>query len=120
MSPVYKFEPEIDVTVILPKPIADYFAADAGDGSAIARCFTPDAVVIDEKLTHRGREAIARWKAEASAKYHYTSKPIAWVRDGDQAVVTARVVGNFPGSPVDLRYAFTLAGEEISRLEVVQ
>jgi hypothetical protein len=33
----------------LPKPIAAYFAADKGDGDAVAACFTDDAVVIDEK-----------------------------------------------------------------------
>jgi hypothetical protein len=35
-------------------------------------------------------------------------------------VVTARVTGNFPGSPVDLLYTFTLDGDVISRLEIVQ
>lgn len=108
------------MSVTLPKPIADYFAADAQDGSAIARCFAADAVVIDEKRTHQGREAITQWKAEASTKYDYTSEPIASAQQGDLTVVTARVTGNFPGSPVNLRYAFTLAGQEISRLEIVQ
>jgi hypothetical protein len=40
-------------------------------------------------------------------------------RDGDRTVVTARVTGTFKGSPVDLRYAFTLKGDAIARLEVV-
>lgn len=103
----------------LPQPIADYFAADVRDGAAVARCFTPDAVVIDEKQTHRGREAIARWKTEASAKYQYVSEPIAIETQPDKIIVTARLTGNFPGSPVDLRYAFTLSGDGIARLEVV-
>jgi hypothetical protein len=29
-----------------------------------------------------------------------------------------RVSGNFPGSPVELRYVFTLDGEKIARLEI--
>lgn len=102
----------------LPKPIADYFAADATDGTAVAKCFTADAVVIDEKQTHRGREAIARWKTEASAKYDYDSEPVAIDDQDDRIIVTAHLTGNFPGSPVDLRYAFTLAGNEIARLEI--
>jgi len=102
----------------LPKPIADYFAADATDGTAVARCFTADAVVIDEKQTHRGREAIARWKTEASAKYDYDSEPVAVDDRHDRIIVTAHLTGNFPGSPVDLRYAFTLAGNQIARLEI--
>ena len=32
--------------------------------------------------------------------------------------VTARVTGDFPGSPVDLRYRFTLEGATIARLEI--
>lgn len=102
----------------LPEPIAAYFAADATDSSTIARCFTADAEVVDEHRTHAGREAIARWKAEASAKYDYVSEPIAIDDLGDRTIVTARVTGNFPGSPVDLRYAFTLAGDAIARLEI--
>ncbi|MGO6753316.1 nuclear transport factor 2 family protein [Rhizobium ruizarguesonis] len=102
----------------LPKPIADYFAADATDGTTVAKCFTADAVVNDEKQTHRGREAIARWKTEASKKYDYESEPVAIDDQDDRIIVTAHLTGNFPGSPVDLRYAFTLAGNEIARLEI--
>ena len=103
----------------LPKPVSDYFAADAADGDAVAKCFAVDAVVIDEKHAHRGREAITRWKTEASAKYDYTSEPVAIENHDGRIVVTAHVTGNFPGSRVDLRYAFTLAGNEIARLEIV-
>lgn len=102
----------------LPKPIEDYFAADAADWTAVAKCFTADAVVIDEKQTHRGREAIARWKTDASAKYRYVSVPIAVDEQGGRIIVTAHLTGDFPGSPVDLRYAFTLAQDEIARLEI--
>lgn len=102
----------------LPEPIAGYFAADAADGTAVARCFTADGVVVDEKQTHRGREAIARWKTEASAKYDYDSVPVAIEDQDDRIIVTAHLTGNFPGSPVDLRYAFKLAGNEIASLEI--
>ena len=105
--------------VVLPKPIANYFAADATDGAEIANCFTADAVVIDEKKTYTGREAIAAWKSEASAKYDYVAEPIAVDDQGDGVIVTAHLTGNFPGSPVDLRYAFTLSGDAIARLEIV-
>lgn len=103
----------------LPEPIANYFAADATDGAAVADCFTADAVVIDEKRTHTGRDAIARWKAESSAKYDYASEPLTIADQGDAIVVTARLTGNFPGSPVNLRFAFTLAADAIARLEIV-
>lgn len=103
----------------LPSPIAGYFAANAGDRIAVANLFTSYAVVIDEKRTHRGRDAIARWKTQTSAQYDYISEPVAIDDQGERVIVTAHVTGNFPGSPVDLRYAFTLAGDAIARLEIV-
>jgi len=32
--------------------------------------------------------------------------------------VTGRVTGDFPGSPVDFQYRFTLDGDKIARLEI--
>ncbi|OJU22135.1 MAG: polyketide cyclase [Sphingomonas sp. 66-10] len=104
---------------VLPKPIAAYFAADAGNGAAVADCFTANAIVVDEQQTYQGRDAIAAWRSEAVAKYQYTSEPIMVEKVEDRTIVTAHLVGNFPGSPVDLRYAFTLADGAIARLEIV-
>jgi hypothetical protein len=84
----------------------------------VARCFTDSAVVVDEQREHRGHVAIARWKSDATAMYHYTSVPIAVERAGPDAIVTARVAGDFPGSPVELRYRFALEGDRIARLEI--
>jgi hypothetical protein len=88
-------------------------------GDAINRALqVGKAVVIDEHRKHRGRDAIARWKAEATAKYHYTSEPLTVDVSGADVVVTARLTGDFPGSPVKLRYCFALEGDEIARLEI--
>lgn len=106
--------------ITLPGPVAAYFAADRNDGDAVALCFTDDAVVIDERRTHRGRDAIRRWKTEASATFSYATAPFAVAEEGGQTVVTAHVSGDFPGSPVDLRYAFVLDGDRIARLEIAQ
>ena len=102
----------------LPPPIAAYFDADASDANAVAQCFSESGVVIDERRERRGRPAITRWKAAATAKYHYTSEPRAVDVSGPEVAVTARVTGDFPGSPVDLRYRFTLEGATIARLEI--
>lgn len=104
--------------IALPGPVAAYFAADQNDGDAVALCFTENAVVTDERQRHTGRDAIRRWKTEASAKFSYTAEPFAVSEDGSRIVVTAHVSGNFPGSPVDLRYAFVLDGDRIARLEI--
>jgi hypothetical protein len=84
----------------------------------VAQCFTDGAVVIDERQEYRGRTAIARWKAEASAKFRYTVDRLGAHVSGDQTTVTGRVTGDFPGSPVDLQYRFTLEGDKIARLEI--
>jgi hypothetical protein len=102
----------------LPEPIAAYFAADQRDGEAVARCFTKRAVVKDEGHTHSGLAAIKGWKAKASAKYSYTSVPFAVEQRDGRYIVTSRLTGNFPGSPVDLRYAFRLERGKIALLEI--
>jgi len=103
----------------LPEPVAAYFVADREDGDAVARCFTEDAVVTDEGHTHRGRTAIKKWKEDASAKYQYICEPFASEGQAGKVVVTSRLTGNFPGSPVDLRFYFTVDRDKIASLEVI-
>jgi hypothetical protein len=105
-------------TLDLAAPIASYFAHEATDPQAVARCFREDAVVLDDRHEHVGRSAIAAWNAAAVAKYHATSEPLSAETDGARTVVLTRVVGEFSGSPVVLRFNFTLAGALISRLEI--
>ena len=102
----------------LPEPIAAYFDADNLDAHAVARCFTTNGLVLDEGKTHSGLAAIEAWKTDSSAKYTYTAKPHTLEKQGRTYIVTARVAGNFPGSPVDLRYSFTLERGKIATLEI--
>jgi hypothetical protein len=103
----------------LPKPIAAYFASDKQDAEALAGCFTETAVVKDEGRTYRGRAAIKQWKTDASAKYQYTSEPFACEQQDGKIVVSSRLTGNFPGSPVNLRFFFGLEGDTIKSLEII-
>lgn len=105
-------------TLNLPQPIAAYFAADQHSADAIGRCFTTRAVVKDEGRTHAGLDAIKAWKAAASASYTYTSEPVSMAVEDGCCIVTGRVTGNFPGSPVDLRYRFRLERDLIASLEI--
>jgi SnoaL-like domain len=104
----------------LPEAVAAYFSADRLDSEAVARCFTREAVVTDENQTHSGIDAIKRWRAEVGSKFVYISQPLSQTRDGDAIVVTSRLTGNFPGSPVDLRYAFRLERGKIASLEIMK
>jgi hypothetical protein len=104
----------------LPQVIADYFAADKkGNAETISQCFTADAIVIDEGNTYTGRDAIRLWMANASTQYTYSVEPFALTHDNGRTVVTSHLVGNFPGSPVDLRYLFVIADDKIAELEIV-
>src|SRR4051794_10765600 len=107
------------MTFELPKPIAAYFTADKSDADAVSQCFTENAVVKDEGHTHHGRVAIKKWKTDASAKYQYTNEPLACEQKGGKIVVTSRLTGDFPGSPVDLRFFFELDGDKIASLEII-
>jgi ketosteroid isomerase-like protein len=107
------------MTIQLPKPLAAYFDADRNDPDAVARCFSEDAVVTDEGRTHTGRAAIQAWKRQATAKYRYTCEPTAAEQKDGRILVTCRLTGSFPGSPLNLRYFFKLAGDEIAALEIV-
>ena len=108
------------MAIELPATVAAYFAADKGrNAEAVSRCFTSDAVVKDEGNTHVGRDAIRRGMALSSAKYTYVAEPFSVAAEGGRTVVAAHLSGNFPGSPLDLRYAFVLEGGEIAELEIV-
>jgi len=107
------------MTLDLPKPIAAYFAADKAGAEAVSQCFTENAVVKDEGHVYHGRAAIRQWKADASARYQYTSEPLACEQKDGKVVVTSRLTGNFPGSPLNLRFFCVLEGEKIASLEIV-
>ena len=105
--------------VQLPEAITAYFQADRNkNADAVAACFSDDAVVTDERNVYRGRDAIRRWRAEASTKYTYTVTPFAMTAEGHRTVVSSHLVGDFPGSPLDLRYFFVLEKEKIAELEI--
>ena len=107
------------MSINLPKPIDAYFAADRGDSEALARCFSNNAVVKDEGHTYKGLAAIKQWKTDSSSKYTYTSTPFACEERDGKTIVTSRLTGNFPGSPVDLRFFFGLEDDKIAFLEII-
>jgi ketosteroid isomerase-like protein len=103
----------------LRAPLGAYFAAhNAQDADRVAACFSEDAVVRDEGHDNRGRAAVRAWASETSRRYHHTAEVLAVEDAPDRTVVTARVTGNFPGSPAELRYRFQLDGDAIRALEI--
>ena len=104
----------------LPKPIALYVAAEnSGDVNLFDHCFVDNAIVRDERETHTGLAAIKKWKAETKKKYQHTVDPVSFAEKDGKTVVTNRLTGNFPGSPIELEFVFTLAGGKILALEIL-
>ena len=103
----------------LPRMLVDYFAAtNAHDVGAMIAAFAEDATVHDEGRDHTGMAAIRAWMKETIEKYDYKVEPIESSRSDSRAVVLVSLRGRFPGSPITLQYAFTLAGQKIAHLEI--
>jgi SnoaL-like domain len=104
----------------LPKPITLYIAGEnTGDASLFDQCFAEDAAVRDENETHRGLADIKKWKAETKKKYQHTVEPLSFSEANGKTIVTNRLTGNFPGSPIELEFVFTLDGDKIVSLEIL-
>ena len=103
----------------LPAPIAAYITAEnQGDADAVAHCFAEKAVVRDEGKTIEGWTAIKEWTVETKKKYQHTLEPLASAQKDNKTIVTNRLTGNFPASPIELEFVFTLDGAEITSLEI--
>ena len=72
----------------------------------------------DEGKTIKGLAAIKKWMVETKQKYQHTIEPLASTQKDDKTIVTNRLTGNFPGSPIELEFVFTLDGGKIVSLEI--
>lgn len=107
------------MTVFAPRVIDAYFRAIADDDTdALVACFTDDAEVSDEGSVHRGPEEIRAWRERTRSAYLYTADVLRAERDGDRYVITTRLSGDFPGSPVEVPYHFTLREGLFSNLDI--
>jgi hypothetical protein len=103
----------------LPPVIARFVdASNARDLDAFVTCFAAEAVVEDEGRTHRGLAEVRAWKQETEDLYRYTIEPSQLDQRNGQAILTATLTGNFPGSPADLFYEFTIIDDAIKALRI--
>ena len=104
----------------LPIPIATYIAAATqGEAEALAQCFAENAIVRDEGKTIEGLAAIRKWMVETKQKYQHTFEPLAATEKDGKTIVTNRLTGDFPGSPIELEFVFTLDRDKIAALEIL-
>jgi hypothetical protein len=104
----------------LPTPISTYFEAqNAHDVDAMLMAFSSEAVVRDEGRVMIGQAAIRAWIDDTTRKYGVITVAPGRVGQADgRTIVTTKVSGTFPGSPVDLRYHFNIDGTKIAALEI--
>ena len=103
----------------LPKPIEVFMSSEnTRDTDALAECFAPDAMVQDEGQMLKGLKAIKAWRLETAKKYGHTLEPVGASARGGKTVVSTKLTGNFPGSPIILDFVFTLEGGKIAALEI--
>jgi ketosteroid isomerase-like protein len=104
----------------LPDPLEAYFTAvNRGDVEAMLDPFAADAAVSDESKTRRGHAAVREWIQETTEKYHPAFELVDIAEEGGgTTAVSGLVSGTFAGSPVRLRYSFTVDAGKIARLEI--
>ena len=104
----------------VPDVVARYFERDADrDIDSIVSLFAVDATVVDEREEHHGTAEIHAWQTGAASKYTYTTEITNTEALGpDRYLVTGRLTGNFPGGTADLKWDFTIAGQQIMRLVI--
>jgi len=103
-----------------PDVIARYFTSvSEGDDDALVATFAEDGVVADESRTYTGRDAIRGWREQTRSAYQYTAE-ILRIEGSEETgyIATVKLVGNFPGSPIELDYRFVLRDGSIARLDI--
>jgi hypothetical protein len=107
------------MTKKLNPTIAAYIKeSNAHNFNSIEALFTPDAVVEDEGQTHRGLDDIRGWITKTHKEYQFSLVALDFTEEDGKTIVLCEVSGNFPGSPVQLPFRFTLDGDNIAALSI--
>lgn len=106
-------------SIKMPKIIESYIqASNDNNRDNFIQCFSSSATVLDEGETLVGHEAIGKWFTSTRTKYKFKCEPLAIDERGDDFLLTAKVSGNFPGSPVTLDYNIKVIKSKIQDLRI--
>ena len=106
------------MSINLPRPIADYVAANARlDIDGMLKPFLSDAVFIDNGKRFEGQGAIRKLFEEEVIPVKAIFTPDSVREQGGDIVVEGPAHGDFPGSPLRFTYRFTLVQGAIKTLE---
>jgi ketosteroid isomerase-like protein len=85
------------------------------DSDAYFALFTDDATLEDEGTEHHGLEAIRAWRTSVP-RVTYTVTDTDTDQVSGATEVSAEIAGDFPGSPVALRFRFETADDQRIRV----
>lgn len=107
------------MSISLQSPLADFFkATNARDTEALFALFAPNATVDDEGFQYKGSDSIRGWIAETIERFRFSIDVVDASHAAEQATITGVVTGDFTGSPVQVRYDFTLDQQKIVQLKL--
>jgi ketosteroid isomerase-like protein len=103
----------------MPDVIDAYIqAANSRNTDRFVSLFMVDAIVHDEGQEHRGIAAIREWFESTVEKYAFTLTRIGLTQESDKAILSVRIEGKFPGSPLSARFRFVLHDGKIAKLDI--
>lgn len=109
------------MTIELPKPIADYVAANARlDLEGMVQPFAPDAIVDDAGIgkQFKGQAELRTLFEEEVIPVKAIFTPDMVRHENGKVVVEGPAHGDFKGSPIRFTYSFTLRNDAITALEI--
>lgn len=107
------------MSIELPKPVADYVAANARlDLEGMLAPFTPDAIILDNGKRFEGHAGIRHLLEEEVIPVRAIFTPDSVRQEKDQVVVEGPAHGDFPGSPLRFTYRFTLQNDAIRAVDI--
>ena len=109
------------MTIELPKPIADYVAANARlDLDGMVQPFSPDAVVFDAGIGKQfeGQDELRTLFEEEVIPVKAIFTPDAIRHENGKVVVEGPAHGDFKNSPIRFTYTFMLKDDAIKALEI--
>jgi hypothetical protein len=111
-------ETSMQETMLNPTIAAYIEESNAFNIEALAAHFKTDAIVEDEGVTHEGIAKIRQWLEKTQSEYRFALEALDHAKDGNETIVTCLVTGTFPGSPIRLRFFFTVDGQKIGALSI--
>lgn len=103
----------------LPKPIADFIAANARlDLDGMVKPFASDAVILDNGKRFEGRASVRALFEHEVVPVKAIFTPETARHEEGRMVVEGPAHGEFPGSPLRFTYDFTLENDAIKALEI--